>query len=41
MDDREAKPVWQNLKIKDLDIISIVITNFPPSVTGLETLKGI
>lgn len=36
---KEAKSLWQNLKIKDLDIIAIVITDFPPSVSGLETLS--
>lgn len=36
---KEAKSLWQNLKIKDLDIITIVITDFPPSVSGLETLS--
>lgn len=36
---KEAKSLCQNLKIKDLDIITIVITDFPPSVSGLETLS--
>lgn len=36
---KEAKSLWKNLKIKDLDIITIVITDFPPFVTGLETLS--
>lgn len=37
--DLKAKSVCQNLNIKDLDIITIISTDFPPFVTGLETLS--